>query len=287
MALLSSVGQRSGPVDAMSVTVTVWDDAAAEITESQAVDRAQLDAPADFFGIAQDTTPSVEQLSPYAYDVTINYRYRQLTSLRRPVPPEMGTLTIDGGPYEVKPKFMTQFLAPLGVYDSSGDVTSLYEQTKWLINPTQPGRVVSQPGATIQPFTRFFTYNYFAPNADITDSYVKAVSALIAKGACNDDVYLDQPAGCLQLVMFDLAQRTPDDWTLRYVFGVNELQTSVEISGGIVIPELKGNSYYWTLDREVWNATNKITETQSIFAVVGQVWPEDDYTTILDLPGVT
>jgi hypothetical protein len=285
MALQSSIGPRTGPVDAMSVVITVWDDAAAEITESQAVERAQLDAPIDFFGINQDTNPSVDQLAPYAYDVTINYRYRQLANLRKPLPQETDTVRRRGGPFAVEPKDMLTYLQPIGVYDSTGDVTDQHASTKWLINQVSPGFDYKEPGARISPLAPRRFLEYTAPAGLIDDDYIDGIEEMMEAGAFNDSSYLGRPAYTLQLVYFDFADRSPDDSILTYGFGYRAVKEDFQATSDIVIPTLRPTDYhYFGANRDGFDPTTGAFQRIPRLVYVGQVWPTADYATILNLP---
>lgn len=288
MALQSIIDRENGPVDAMQVVVTVYDDGGADVSSEAAVARAQLDAPVDFFGVNQDVVPSVERIAPYAVAVSINYRYRQLTTLKKPIPQETNTVRRIGGPFSTARKFMKVFLSPLGVFSADGDVTAQNDATKWQINMIGPGNDFTEPGAWIEPLKPTRTLEYTMPTGTLTDAYQDAVEALVESGAFNNAEYLDRPAGELQLVYFDVVDRTADDVLFRYGFGWRPLKENLQVSNTITIPELYPTDYFWLgANQDGFDPTTGVFQRVPRLAYVGQVWPTDNFATILNLPGIS
>jgi hypothetical protein len=198
-------------------------------------------------------------------------------------PPEVGTVvrTVN---YHAKPKKLWNFLEPLMVRDSSGDVTNHYPRLKWKIDSQlDPGKGYRSQGTDFEPLPELDTYTYYAPNVDINDTYLDAVGDLVSNGCFNSTTYGGRAPGSLQIVRFSANQRSVDDWELSFGFGYKPLEEDFKINSSIILPLLRGCDYYWSDRRDEWNETENIVEAVDYLVVLGRVWHLADFN-VLDLP---
>ncbi len=263
--------------------ITVYDDAGATISAAAALTKAQAEAPTDFFGINQDVVPDVRRIAPHAFEVRINYRFRQLTTLKRPVPGETSTVRYISPPCYTKPKVMHKFLAAATVYGAgSTNVSANFPELQWGIDlPSGPQFLVQTPGHTFEPEAISDAYHYYVPNASVTRSYIYTVREMVHNGAWNNAAFMGCAAGTVQIVSFSAQERSPNDWDLEFGFGYRPKLTSVQVAPDITLPEVYGYQYWYerfkilpiTVGGQI---VQTIQSTEHV--IIGQVWPTDDFS---------
>ena len=281
MALKHSLGPVGGTVATPRLTVYVWDDAFASISEEDAVLHAATVAPSTIFDKPFDGDPGVQELAGHIYAIEVGYAEESTSSIEAPRAREINTLARRVN-FQAQSKFITACLEPKGVFDDSGDVTSSYPRLKWLVNVDFSGLEPKAYGMTVDPLPETRTLDYYIPNANVSDTYLDTLEGLCGK--FNSGAFFGRPQGSVQLVRASLSERSPFDWELSLGFGYKAPQTSLDLDGVVEIPELRGSWIYWTKEKSV--VVSGVIESQIEYAVVQRVWEEGDFGT-LSLPTVT
>lgn len=282
MTLVSQAGKPVGSLESLTWPVTIWDDAGASVTFEDALDFALAEMPGTVLTAVIDkyNRHPAEQLSDSAWRFNVVYRPANIIGVDPPEQPAEGTIR-RRMQFVAKPETLWNFREPIAVLDSSGDVTTDFPNQKWKIDLSGAGlpfgRVQSH-GHEFQPLSENITDDIYLPNATVTESYRKAVAAL--RGTFNDDVFEGYPAKSLQLVRAEINPRSGTDWELTFGYAYQEPLTSVDIGGGIVIPELNACDYYWTIDRTTYDAGSRIVEVSPRYCFVGRWGQLGDFSVL-------
>jgi hypothetical protein len=288
MSLVHSLGPVGGTVNNPRLTVYVWDDAFADISEEDAVIHATNVAPSTIFDKPFEGDAGVQELAGHIYAIEIGYAEEGTgSSVQAPPAREINTLARRMN-FQAQSKFIRNCIQPIGVFDADGDSTANYPHTKWLVGLYGSGADQRAEGLTIDPLPETRTLDFCIPNADVSDSYLDTLEDLCGK-FCSG-TFFGRPQGSVQLVRVSLQERNPFDWELSLGFGYKAPQFNVDVSDDIVIPEVRASWHYWTREKDVVYAAGgtigTIIEREVEFAVVQQVWEEGDFDA-LALPSVT
>lgn len=276
MATQTQIGKLLGTAESPQLAYIVWDDGGATMTAATALAAAIAASPATVFSSPRDadSAHSVQQLSNSAWQIGIAYRPVNQRPLDRPEPPAVSTKR-RRCQFNAKPSFLYNFLEPIGVYRYSGGSTinsiASYPNTKWKIDASGAGLSFGwyqSHGRTFQPLPENASHDVYLPNADVDDAYFNTVRALC--GAFNNATFLGYPAGSVQLVRFSADPRSNTDWELQFGFGVDDVLTSVDVGGNIVIPTVRPCDYYWTRDKTTFNPSGGLVELEAELAFLGR-----------------
>ena len=271
MTTKAKVGHITGTRLQPSVEVTVWDDGGATLTYDAALAAALANAPSSILNAQLNYSDvNITERSDYAYKFEMNYGRKQSVTLTRAINAA------------TKPRRMFDWIAPLGVVDSTGDVTSSYSYLKYRLN--RMGSMFefdSNKPVIRDPLNETLTISYTALSSFITDSYIARVVEMVDDGRFNNDLFWNYKAGELQIVSFNATEQTDGSWQLAYGFGIRFNETDVIASDGIVIDYLRGSDDWWNLTEEVFVHGHVQHRTKAV--VYGQLWEHDDFGA-LELP---
>lgn len=263
MATKYKFGLVNGSRDRINLPVTVWDDAFGTLDRDAALAVVEANAPATLLGCEITDDISVTERSKSAIAFSVSYaRPAKNQILRRAT---MAT----------RSKKIHHFIAAVGVFDSTGEVTSTNRELKWKLDRQGRGEEFnSGKPLAIDPLNETRAIDFDVTADLVTDAYLDAVEDLVSRGCFNSARTYDKPANTLQLVRFTATERDDNNWELSYGFGYQPVQTNISVDSDIVIPTLRGIDYYWLVEKEVYDDGDiqpKVTK-----AVVGQVWPTGD-----------
>lgn len=279
MAILSQYGKLTGTVEEPLLPVTVWDDTPANLSAEVAVDTAKAAAPTTLFGWPRAAVPSIEQLSNAAWLVTFTYRPKSPST---PAAPPVGEVSVAYRmSFQAEPKYIYDSFACLGVYDTDGKELTL---SRLKVNVRKVAGVNRVIGMQVNPLTEALSIDVVLPNATLTAAYRKDLESL--KYKFNDAPFMGYGIGELQLVRFQVAVRTDEDWQLSFGFGAGETRTDVPFDGNdaagkyklITVDKIPPYAITWTIDRDVLIDFKGTIETLADFVVVQRVWEFGDFT---------
>lgn len=287
MATKTAVGKLSGSATNPSIEVTVWDDGGAALDYDTAALAALGAAPTTVLTYPQHDINSIQEHSESAYKFVVSYANLEGSPLPQPENPASGTV-VRRVSAKTKTKRLHNFIAPVAVYDRSGDITDQATITKWKIDAfyTEKGRYRSE-GTYFDPLPETRTLDYYVPNAAITESYFDTVEDMVSRGVFNNATWRGRAQGSVQFVRFSAAERDAETWELSFGFAYSPSRsvTMAALNGGtITIPDLRGDYHYWTRDQLAFNEAARIVEVFPYVAVVGRVWDEASFSA-LNLPG--
>lgn len=279
MTLLSRLGRVNGTLESLELELTVWDDARAFVSYDDALTKAKSDRPATILGMtASDTKPQIKERGRYAYTFGMVYESDLVLINGLPTPTPTDGVTREAATIAKSVK-RTDFLASVGVYGPDGEnVTSDYPGLKLKVDVSgQDSHYHRSAGVTFDPLPETHVKKLYPRNALVTATWLKSIEDIVARGCFNDASYDGYPQGSLQLVRFNAQPRNTKDWEFIFGFGHKPPQTSVDVGNTVVIPELRGNYYYYTRDQITWDETKKILQPKTKVAIVGKVWEEENF----------
>lgn len=264
-------GYVSGTRQAPSITITVFDSTGGSLAYDAAFAAALAVAPATIFGAKLDTN-NASVLDQALHTITFELEYTRNVTLTL-------TRSIDA---QTEAKKLYNFVEPVGVFDSEGDVSSSYGNLKWKLE-RQGGAAEFNSGkpVVVDPLRPSRSLSYTTNQTFINDAYLDAVEDMVQRGVFNDATFLGRPIGSLQLVGFSADEGISGEWSLSYSFGFKKPQTSVDIGDGVTIPTIRGCDTYWPVEVETYVSDSIQPKVKA--AVVGQAWELADFTD-LNLP---
>jgi hypothetical protein len=286
MAIKTKIGNLSGTLKSLSLPITVWEDTGAILSLDDAIAAADAAIPALLFGSLFPTGGTqVNRESRNVYKLSYSYEPPEENTPDEPEPPETGSLKRRGNA-STAPKILFRFLAPVGVYDQTGDVTAQYSGLKWAALPTHSASMLESPigSPTVDPLQETRTLDFYIPDADLQDTYLDIIEGFVEAGAFNAGQFFGQPPATVQLVRYSLNERSKDDWELSLGFGRRLVQTSVPIDDAITIPTLRACDYVYGVTRPKLVPGTDVPQEVARLVVVGQAWPLADFGD-LNLPG--
>lgn len=271
MTTKAKVGYVGGTRLQPTVGITVWDDAGATLTYDAALAAALSAAPSSILNARLNSTdPAITERSDYAYTFEMTYGRKQSVTLTRNINSDTA------------PRKIYDWIAPLGVVDATGDVTSSYPHLKRRLN--RMGSMFeydSNKPVIRDPLKETLTLAYTALSSNIDDDYVRRVTDMVDNGVFNNAPFWNYSAGELQLVSFTASEQTDGGWQLSYGMGIRYNETSVSVGPGILIDYLRGCDDWWPIREEVFTSGQMQMRTKAV--VYGQLWELDDFTA-LELP---
>ncbi len=271
MTLKAKVGSVSGSRDQPSVVVTVFDDAGATLDYNAALAAAIAVSPATVFGANLATSDvGISEKSRDAITFEMRYRRPGRNILLREVDAQ------------TQSKKLHHFVEPVGVFDSEGDATSLYQSLKWKPDRQDAASEFnSGKPIVVDPLPNSRRLRFSTSQSFVTDNYIDMVEDMVTRGVFNSEIYLGRPPGTLQLVQFSISENDLVNWSLAFGFGYRGTRTNVSVGDGITIPTLRGCDYYWLKEVEVF-ADGKV-QPKVEAAIVGQAWELVDFS-VLNMP---
>jgi hypothetical protein len=286
MAIRTQIGRPDGSLDSVQLPVTVWQDTGATLSENDAFLAALGVIPGSLFSgsIFPTGTPSLKQESRDVYSFKFTYQPPEQQEPVPPEPPETGSL-VRRANCSTKSKTLTRYISPVGVFAEAGDMTAYYEDQKWSPKKPGPDTEHGQHGdVTVDPLQETRTLDYYIPNAELTESYVAGIEALVEAGAFNNGTFFDFTVAAMQIVRYSLQERSANDWELSLGFGRRPVKTNVQVAEGILIPTLRACDHYYVIEKPVLPSGSDVIQQRAMSVVVGQAWPLMDFT-VLNLPG--
>ncbi len=123
-----------------------------------------------------------------------------------------------------KAKKIYSFIAPVGVYDSTGDVTSTNTSLQW--KPDRQGAADefnASKAVTIEPLPETRRLNYETTANFVTARYLTRVANLVSLGCFNQSSFDGFKPFTIQILASQAIERDDDDWDLSFGFGVFEI----------------------------------------------------------------
>src|SRR3989304_934403 len=169
-------GFVSGSSQALSLSITVFDDSQATLDYDAAIAAAIAAAPISILGAMLDTSDvAVTDQSHDSIVFALDYTRFATNTL----------LVSDGA--QTKSKKMHHFVAPVGVYDSGGEVTSSFGNLKWKLDRQgSAAEFSSGKPVTVDPLPVGPRFTFNTSQSFVTDSYVDTVKDLVDRGVFND-----------------------------------------------------------------------------------------------------
>lgn len=271
MTVKTAVGYVNGTRAQPSLMVSVFDDGGSTLAYDTALAAAINAAPPTILNAAINIADvTVIDRSASAIQFELNYGRKTTVTLTRAITEA------------TKPKKEFNWIAPIGVYDSGGEVTSSYDYIKNRLNRfSSMNEFVSSKPTLVDPLGETLTLSYTALPGAITDAYVKTVTEMAQMGVFNNAPFWGYSLGELQMVSFTGTEQSDGAWSLTYGLGQKLFRVSVGVAEGITIPELRGCDGYWPIEEEFFEDGTVQTRTKAV--VVGQLWELDDFSQ-LNLP---
>jgi hypothetical protein len=265
------IGHVSGTRQSPSVAITVFESTGAALGYDAAFAAALAVAPATIFGATLDTN-NASVLDQSLHTITFELEYTRNVTLTL-------TRSIDA---QTESKKLHNFIAPVGVFDSGGDVSSSYGNLQWkLERQGSAAEFNSGKPTVVDPLRASRSLSYTTNQTFINDTYLDTIEDMVERGVFNSTEFLGRPIGSLQLVGFSADEGVTGDWSIGYSFGYKKAQTSVDIGDGVTIPTIRGCDTYWPIEVETYSSDSIQPKVKA--AVVGQAWPLEDFS-VLNLP---
>lgn len=188
MATQTVVGKVSGAVGGVQLPVVVYDDGDATLSVSAALAAAEGAAPSTYGGLPQNGEPSLEQLSDWAWSVTINY--------------STGTVFA----FQSTERYDFQVGAEVAEFDWATPVARFPGSAFDYQGFVSLGGGLDNFGAVQQPGQRTLGRAFLLDASAVTASLVQTLTPLVRAGAVNSVAVGAYPAGTLQVVEFGLSQ---------------------------------------------------------------------------------
>lgn len=239
-------------------------DSGLNLTLDDAIAAADAQAVADVGYTAGQL--SYDQVSKNVYRIVQEYQQNNTTPLQ---PPDTGDARFSFA-FQAKGRYRFNALEYIGAFDALGAFTIPGEPLA--LNVQTAGGVSRAVGQQFEPLPPVFQLEYTAANAVVTPTYIDVVSGLC--GCFNNATFRGYAAGQIQLVSAVGAKRTNEDWQLAFGFGYQPNETSVDIGGGITIPELRGSWHYFVQTVQRKMTGRNVLVPHPTWAIVQRVWPE-------------
>jgi hypothetical protein len=239
-------------------------------SEADAIDQLLAAAPTTLDGFARlDAQTDVEEIEDSAGEYYGTAVWGSATGFEFQ-PPDSFELSFDISSESVH---VTQSLETVASYAASGVAIPDYHGA---INVTAEGTI---EGVDIDVSTFTYCFSLAVDDADMTQSYVLALSGIVGK--VNDGTFHGFPAGELRLLSAAGQRRQDGNWSITFRMAVSKNVSGLVIpssAGPITVTTKDGWDYLWV--RYGFGVSSNVLTRDPFYAYVERVDPRTDYAGI-------